>query len=87
MAEDKLEQVKGNIKETVGDATNNEVKKIKHQVKPKKSLITLKTKHLMLLTSLKSKILSHSYRVAFLIQYLLYFSWVFPWSRSHLHYY
>ena len=23
MAEDKLEQVKGNIKETVGDATNN----------------------------------------------------------------
>ena len=24
MAEDKLEQVKGNIKETVGDATNND---------------------------------------------------------------
>ncbi|EFD02587.1 hypothetical protein HMPREF1034_1158, partial [Cutibacterium acnes SK187] len=42
MAENKLEQVKGNIKETVGDAANNdnleqEGKKIKHQVKPKKS--------------------------------------------------
>lgn len=24
MAEDKLEQVKGNIKETIGDATNND---------------------------------------------------------------
>lgn len=24
MAEDKLEQIKGNIKETVGDATNND---------------------------------------------------------------
>ena len=91
MAEDKLDKVKGNIKETVGDATNNdnleqEGKKDKASGKAKEVIDKLKTKHLMLLTSLKSKILSHSYRVAFLIQYLLYFSWVFPWFRSHLRY-
>lgn len=59
MAEDKFEQAKGNIKETVGNATNNEdlkkkVKKIKHLVKQKKSLMTSKIKHLKLLINLKN---------------------------------
>ena len=54
MAEDKFEQAKGNIKETVGNATDNKdlekkVKATKLQVKLKKWLITLKIKQMMLL--------------------------------------
>ena len=54
MAEDKFEQAKGNIKETVGNATDNKdlekkVKATKLQVKLKKWLITLKIKRMMLL--------------------------------------
>ena len=82
MAEDKLEQVKGNIKETVGDAANNdnleqEGKKDKASGKAKEVIDNVKD---------KASDVVDSYRVAFLIQYLLYFSWVFPWSRSHLRY-
>ena len=49
MAEDKFEQAKGSLKETVGNATDNkdlekEVKTIKLLVKPKKQLKTLKIK-------------------------------------------
>ena len=49
MAEDKLEQVKGNIKETVGDATNNdnleqECKKDKASGKAKEVIDNVKDK-------------------------------------------
>ena len=49
MAEDKLEQVKGNIKETVGDATNNdnleqEGKKDKASGKAKEDIDNVKDK-------------------------------------------
>ena len=54
MAEDKFEQAKGNIKETVGNATDNkdlekEGQGDKASVKLKKWLITLKIKQMMLL--------------------------------------
>lgn len=60
MVEDnKFEQAKGNIKETVGNATDNKIqnkkaKKTKLQVKLKKLLITLKKKANDVIDNLKA---------------------------------